>query len=75
MKKTTHPLQSKPTTATTASTAPLGADCAAVLGGASMCDACVRIASAAQEELGVSIIGRGFDVAMAVLARTSDTPP
>ncbi|MCP4659656.1 MAG: FAD-dependent oxidoreductase [bacterium] len=31
-----------------------------------MCDACVRIASAAQEELGVSIIGRGFDVAMAV---------
>jgi len=31
-----------------------------------MCDACVRIAAAAQEELGVSIIGRGFDVAMAV---------
>ncbi len=31
-----------------------------------MCDACVRIAAEAGEELGVSIIGRGFDVSMAV---------
>jgi NADH dehydrogenase/NADH:ubiquinone oxidoreductase subunit G len=31
-----------------------------------MCDACVRIAAEAAEELGVSIIGRGFDVSVAV---------
>jgi len=31
-----------------------------------MCDACVRIAAAAGEELGVATIGRGFDVTMAV---------
>jgi formate dehydrogenase major subunit len=31
-----------------------------------MCDACVRIAAEAGEELGVSIIGRGFDVSVAV---------
>jgi formate dehydrogenase major subunit len=31
-----------------------------------MCDACVRIAADAQEELGLSIIGRGFDVTVAV---------
>jgi formate dehydrogenase major subunit len=31
-----------------------------------MCDACVRIATEAGEELGVSIIGRGFDVSVAV---------
>ena len=30
------------------------------------CDACVRIAAAAGEELGLAMIGRGFDVAMAV---------
>jgi formate dehydrogenase major subunit len=30
------------------------------------CDACVRIAAAAGEELGLSMIGRGFDVAVAV---------
>jgi NADPH-dependent glutamate synthase beta subunit-like oxidoreductase len=29
------------------------------------CDACVRIAAAAGEELGLAMIGRGFDVAMA----------
>jgi ferredoxin len=31
-----------------------------------MCDACVRIAAEAGEELGVSINGRGFDVTVAV---------
>ena len=31
-----------------------------------MCDACVRIAAEATEELGVSITGRGFDVSVAV---------
>ena len=31
-----------------------------------MCDACVRIAAGASEELGVSITGRGFDVSVAV---------
>ena len=31
-----------------------------------MCDACVRIAKEAGEPLGVSIIGRGFDVTVAV---------
>jgi len=31
-----------------------------------MCDACVRIAAAAGEELGLSIVGRGFDVRVAV---------
>ncbi len=31
-----------------------------------MCDACVRIAAEAGEELGVSIVGRGFDVGVAV---------
>jgi len=31
-----------------------------------MCDACVRIAAEAGEELGLSITGRGFDVAVAV---------
>jgi len=31
-----------------------------------MCDACVRIAAEAGEELGVSITGRGFDVSVAV---------
>ena len=31
-----------------------------------MCDACVRIAEDAGEPLGVSIIGRGFDVTVAV---------
>ena len=31
-----------------------------------MCDACVRIAAAAGEELGLSIVGRGFDVSVAV---------
>ena len=31
-----------------------------------MCDACVRIAAEAGEELGVSIVGRGFDVSVAV---------
>ncbi len=31
-----------------------------------MCDACVRIAAEAGEELGVSIVGRGFDVTVAV---------
>jgi formate dehydrogenase major subunit len=31
-----------------------------------MCDACVRIAREAGEELGVSITGRGFDVSVAV---------
>jgi formate dehydrogenase major subunit len=31
-----------------------------------MCDACVRIAAQAGEELGVSIMGRGFDVSVAV---------
>src|ERR1019366_4392546 len=30
------------------------------------CDACVRIAAAAGEELGLATIGRGFDVAVAV---------
>jgi NADPH-dependent glutamate synthase beta subunit-like oxidoreductase/ferredoxin len=30
------------------------------------CDACVRIAAAAGEELGLSMIGRGFDVTVAV---------
>jgi ferredoxin len=30
------------------------------------CDACVRIAAAAGEELGLTMIGRGFDVAVAV---------
>ena len=31
-----------------------------------MCDACVRIAAEAQEEIGLSIVGRGFDVSVAV---------
>jgi formate dehydrogenase major subunit len=31
-----------------------------------LCDACVRIAREAGEELGLSIVGRGFDVAVAV---------
>ncbi len=31
-----------------------------------MCDACVRIAAQAGEELGVALIGRGFDITMAV---------
>jgi formate dehydrogenase major subunit len=31
-----------------------------------LCDACVRIAKAAGEELGLSIVGRGFDVSVAV---------
>ena len=31
-----------------------------------MCDACVQIAAAAGEELGLSAIGRGFDVSVAV---------
>ena len=31
-----------------------------------MCDACVRIARAAGESLGLSTIGRGFDVSVAV---------
>jgi formate dehydrogenase major subunit len=31
-----------------------------------MCDACVRIAAEAGEKLGLSIIGRGFDVSVAV---------
>ena len=31
-----------------------------------MCDACVRIAAEANEELGLSITGRGFDVSVAV---------
>ena len=31
-----------------------------------MCDACVRIAAAAGEALGLAIIGRGFDVSVAV---------
>ena len=31
-----------------------------------MCDACVRIAAEAGEELGLSITGRGFDVSVAV---------
>lgn len=31
-----------------------------------MCDACVRIAAEAEEELGLSIVGRGFEVAVAV---------
>jgi formate dehydrogenase major subunit len=31
-----------------------------------LCDACVRIAAEAGEELGVAIVGRGFDVRMAV---------
>jgi ferredoxin len=31
-----------------------------------LCDACVRIAQEAQEELGLSIVGRGFDVSVAV---------
>jgi formate dehydrogenase major subunit len=31
-----------------------------------LCDACVRIAAEASEELGVSIVGRGFDVSVAV---------
>jgi len=30
------------------------------------CDACVRIAAAAGEELGLAMIGRGFDVTVAV---------
>jgi formate dehydrogenase major subunit len=30
------------------------------------CDACVRIAASASEELGLAMIGRGFDVAVAV---------
>lgn len=30
-----------------------------------MCDACVRIAEDAGEPLGVSIVGRGFDVTVA----------
>jgi formate dehydrogenase major subunit len=30
------------------------------------CDACVRIAAAAEEEIGLAMVGRGFDVAMAV---------
>ena len=31
-----------------------------------MCDACVRIAAEAGEALGVTLIGRGFDITMAV---------
>jgi formate dehydrogenase major subunit len=31
-----------------------------------MCDACVRIAAEAQEEIGLSIVGRGFEVSVAV---------
>jgi formate dehydrogenase major subunit len=31
-----------------------------------LCDACVRIAAEAGEQLGLSIVGRGFDVAVAV---------
>jgi len=31
-----------------------------------MCDACVRIAAEAGEDLGLSIVGRGFDVSVAV---------
>ena len=31
-----------------------------------MCDACVRIAGGAGESLGLSTIGRGFDVSVAV---------
>ncbi len=31
-----------------------------------LCDACVKIAAEAGEEVGVAIVGRGFDVAMAV---------
>ena len=31
-----------------------------------MCDACVRIAAEAQEEVGLAIVGRGFDVSVAV---------
>jgi len=31
-----------------------------------MCDACVRIAAEAGEELGLAIVGRGFDVSVAV---------
>jgi len=31
-----------------------------------LCDACVRIAAAAGEELGLTTVGRGFDVAIAV---------
>lgn len=31
-----------------------------------MCDACVRVAASAGEELGLSIVGRGFDVSVAV---------
>ncbi len=31
-----------------------------------MCDACVRIAAEAGEDLGVAIVGRGFDVSVAV---------
>lgn len=31
-----------------------------------LCDACVRIAAEAGEELGLAIVGRGFDVAVAV---------
>jgi len=31
-----------------------------------MCDACVRIAADAGEELGVSVVGRGFEVSVAV---------
>lgn len=31
-----------------------------------LCDACVRIAAEAGEELGLSIVGRGFDVSVAV---------
>src|ERR1022692_4377519 len=30
------------------------------------CDACVRIAAAAGEEFGLSMVGRGFDVTVAV---------
>jgi NADH dehydrogenase/NADH:ubiquinone oxidoreductase subunit G len=30
-----------------------------------LCDACVRIAAAAGEELGLTAVGRGFDVAVA----------
>ena len=31
-----------------------------------LCDACVRIAAEAGEELGLSVVGRGFDVTVAV---------
>jgi formate dehydrogenase major subunit len=31
-----------------------------------LCDACVRIAAEAREELGLAIVGRGFDVSVAV---------